>query len=135
HFEAARGGEAITDLQAVVEAAARDLDFLPKAYACWGNALLNAHRPLQAEETVRRGLERFPHHPELWFCLGLALDHLGRMEEAIAANEAALRGRFGPSLNWHDWACRECKPHLALCDLKLTLGDPAAAAQHLAAAE
>jgi tetratricopeptide (TPR) repeat protein len=135
HFEGERWSDAVPALQAVVRDGGDELDFMPKAFACLGGALLNAHRPHEAETTLREGLARFPHHPELWFCLGLVCDHLGRLDEAIAANEAALQGRFGTSLNWHDWACREAKPHLALCDLKLTLGDTAAAAGHLAAAE
>ena len=135
HFEAERWDDAIPHLQAVVDQAGNGLDFLPKAYACLANSLLNARQPLQAEAILRHGLARFPHHPELWFCLGLVLDNFGRLAEAIAANEAALLGRFGPSLNWHDWACRESKPHIALCDLKLTMGEVAAAEEHLAAAE
>jgi tetratricopeptide (TPR) repeat protein len=134
-FEGEAWRDAVPHLEAVLRSAGDECDFIQKAYACLGNALLNDHRPLDAESVLREGLSRFPDHPELWFCLGLVLDSLGRLEEAAEAHEAATRGRFGASLNWHDWACREAKPHLALCDLRLTLGDPDTAERHLAAAE
>jgi tetratricopeptide (TPR) repeat protein len=134
-YEGEAWREAAPHLEAVVRRNEAGCDFAPKAYACLANALLNDHRPFDAETVLQEGLHRFPHHPELWFCRGLLLDSLGRLEEAVEAHEAALRGRFGPSLNWHDWACREAKPHLALCDLRLSLGAPEAAERHLAAAE
>jgi tetratricopeptide (TPR) repeat protein len=84
---------------------------------------------------LRESLQIYPEHPELLCCLGAALDNLGRLEEAIAAHESALRGRFGPSMNWNDYTCRDSRPHLALCDLRLTLGDPEAALRHLDTAE
>jgi tetratricopeptide (TPR) repeat protein len=135
HFEGEAWSEAIPHLEAITISHPPDADFVPKAYACLGSALLQAHRPLEAERKLREGLTKFPRHPEIQFCLGLVLDTLGRLEEAAAAHEAALAGRFGPSLNWHDWACRESKPHIALCDLRLSLGDPTAAGRHLEAAE
>jgi tetratricopeptide (TPR) repeat protein len=134
-FEGEAWRDAVVHLEAAVQSAGESCDFLAKGYSCLANALLNDHHPLDAQTVLEEGLRRFPDHPELWFCRGLLLDTLGRLEEAIAAHESALRGRFGPSLNWHDWACREAKPHLALCDLHLSLGEPDVAERHLTAAE
>lgn len=135
YLEQEEWSEAIPHLQKTVQVAGKDVDLVPKAYACLGFALLKANRPLEAEAALREGLEWYPEYPELCFCLGLTLDSLGRLEEAVATHEAALRGRFGPSMSWHDWSTREEKPHLALCDLLLSLGDPEAASRHLEAAE
>lgn len=135
HYERAAWSEAVPYLRAAVDALGKEIDLTPKAYGCLGFALLKANRPQEAEAALCEGLESHPLYPGLWFCLGMALDNLGRLEEAAAAHEAALRGRFGPSVNWHDWDCREVKPHVALCDLRLSLGDTEAARRHLEAAE
>ena len=135
HYERAAWNEAVPYLRATVDALGKDIDLVPKAYGCLGFALLKANRPQEAEAALREGLESHPLYPGLWFCMGLVLDNVGRLEEAAEAYEAALRGRFGPSVNWHDWDCREIKPHIALCDIRLSLGDTEAARRHLEAAE
>lgn len=135
HLEREEWAAAVEPLRRAVALAPADADFAAKAHGCLGYALLQAGRPLDAEAALRRGLEAFPHYPDLHYALGLTLDSLGRLEEAVDAHEAALRGCYGPSLNWHDWSSREDRPHIALADLRLALGDPEAALAHVDAAE
>lgn len=126
---------AVPHFEAAIRAAGAEDDFLAKAHGCLGYCLLQAGRPLDAEEALAEGLRHFPYYPDLHYGLGLVLDSLGRLEEAAAAHERALQGRFGPGLNWHDWSSREDRPHVALADLKLALGHPEAAMAHVDAAE
>jgi tetratricopeptide (TPR) repeat protein len=135
HFEKEEWDQAVSYLRASIERAGKEIDLVRKTYGCLGFALFKAGKPLDAERVLREGLEWYPYYPDLWFCLGLVLDSLGRLEEAADAHEAALRGRYGPGLNWHDWTTREEKPHIALCELRLSLGDLDAASRHLEAAE
>jgi tetratricopeptide (TPR) repeat protein len=135
YLETGDHNESIAYLQRVIELTDRWVDVMPKSYACIGHALRQTNRLQASEAMVREGLRWYPEYPELWICLGYTLDALGRLEEAVEAHERALRGRFGPSMNWHNWSAREHLPHLALCDLRLSLGDPEAASRHLAAAE
>jgi tetratricopeptide (TPR) repeat protein len=126
---------AVPHFQAAISAAEPGMDFLAKAHSCLGYCLLQAGRPLDAEASLREALQHFPEYPDGHYALGLTLDSLGRLPEAAEAHEAALRGRYGPSLNWHDWSSREDRPHIALADLRLALGDVDAALAHVDAAE
>lgn len=135
YLETGDHNECIAYLQRVIQLTDRWVDVMPKSYACIGHALRQTNRLQASEEIAREGLRWYPEYPELWICLGYTLDALGRLEEAAEAHEQALHGRFGPSMNWHNWSAREHLPHLALCDLRLSLGDPEGAAHHLAAAE
>jgi tetratricopeptide (TPR) repeat protein len=135
YLETGDYNESIAYLQRVVELTDRWVDVMPKSYACMAHALRQSNRLQAAEDMAREGLRWYPEYPELWISLGYTLDALGRLEEAVEAHERALHGRFGPSMNWHNWSTREHLPHLALCDLLLSLGDPEAASRHLAAAE
>lgn len=134
-YEMQEWEQSIVHFQRLIEIADGAEEYLPKAYACLANALLSQSRGPQAETSVREGLAKFPDNPELWFCLGLVLNKRGRLEEALDAHQRALTGRFGPGLNWHDWACREWKPRLALADLHLSFGSVEAAERQIADAE
>jgi tetratricopeptide (TPR) repeat protein len=134
-MEAEAWDEAASHLADVVTGIGPEVDLSPKARACLGFALLRNGRAAEAERALREGLTFHPRYPDLWYALGLVLERQGRLQEAVAAHEQALVGRFGPEMAWHDWSARETRPHLALCDLKLALGDLDGARAHVDAAE
>jgi tetratricopeptide (TPR) repeat protein len=134
-LEQEKWADCVPHFRAAIDAAPEDADFLPKAFGCLGYALLQVKMPLEAEDALREGLAAFPRYPDLNYCLGLVLDNTGRLEEAAQAHEAAVDGRFGPGLNWHDWSSREDRPHVSLADLKTALGDFEGALRHLELAE
>jgi tetratricopeptide (TPR) repeat protein len=114
--------QAIPPLTASLQHAAPDRAYRPKAYAYLASAHVACRRPQQAEELCRAALEKFPHQAELLFCLGHALECQGRAEQAMAAYEAATRGRFGPMLAYHDFTCRDLKPLARLANIYASRG-------------
>jgi tetratricopeptide (TPR) repeat protein len=114
--------QAIPSLILALQHAAPDRAYRPKAYAYLASAQSAAGHHRQAEETCLAGLNEFANQAELLFCLGYALECQGRTAEAIAAYEAATRGRFGPMLAHHDFTCRDLKPLARLAEIHIASG-------------
>jgi len=109
--------QAVAPLMLTLEHAAPDRAYRGKAYAYLASAQTAIGEADRAERTCRAGLEEFPDQAELLFCLGHALECQKREQEAIAAYEAATRGRFGPMLAFHDFTCRDVKPLARLAEI------------------
>ena len=54
---------------------------------------VQANRPIEAEECCRRALEIESFHTDAWFILGVACQLQGKVEDAVASYEQALRLR------------------------------------------
>lgn len=69
----------------------RDLDpVLPQAYWMHGRMLLYQGKAYEAEQEVRRALERFPNHFKLLMFLGYFLHYQGKTDEGIQALDRSL---------------------------------------------
>ena len=114
--------QAIPSLTLALHHAAPDRAYRAKAYAYLASAQSATGRHREAEQTCRAGLNESANQAELLFCLGYALECQGRTTEAIAAYEAATRGRFGPMLAHHDFTCRDLKPLARLAEIHIACG-------------
>jgi eukaryotic-like serine/threonine-protein kinase len=81
----------LTDLAEAAFRRGRDLDpVLPQAYWMHGRMLLYQGKPHEAEEEVRRALERFPNHFKLLMFLGYFLYYEGNTDEGLQALDRSL---------------------------------------------
>lgn len=94
-----------------------------KAYSYLAEALLVVGRPQEALPVAEEALALYPDNPEILFGLGEIKLALQREQEAIAAYQAATRGRFGGKLANQDFLCRDLKPLLRLAEIALAQDD------------
>jgi serine/threonine protein kinase/tetratricopeptide (TPR) repeat protein len=81
----------LTDLAEAAFRRGRDLDpVLPQAYWMHGRMLLYQDKAPEAEEEVRRALERFPNHFKLLMFLGYFQYYEGKTDEGIQALNRSL---------------------------------------------
>jgi serine/threonine protein kinase/tetratricopeptide (TPR) repeat protein len=81
----------LTDLAEAAFRRGRDLDpVLPQAYWMHGRMLLYQGKAAEAEQEVRRALERFPNHFKLLMFLGYFLYYEGKTEEGMQALDRSL---------------------------------------------
>lgn len=81
------------DARAAQAAYERALELEPDFVGAWinlGRLLHTRHEEKKAEAVYRRGLKECGVHPVLLFNLGVVLEDLGRIEEAIEAYQGAL---------------------------------------------
>src|SRR6266446_4538366 len=52
---------------------------------------VQASRPIDAEQCCRHALQMESFHPDAWFILGVACQFQGKLDEAVASYEQALR--------------------------------------------
>src|SRR3954469_4758353 len=88
----------LTDLAEAAFRRGRDLDpVLPQAYWMHGRMLLYQGKAHEAEEEVRRALERFPNHFKLLMFLGYFQYYEGKTDEGILALDRSLEVSRGSS--------------------------------------
>ncbi|MCJ7822286.1 MAG: tetratricopeptide repeat protein, partial [Armatimonadetes bacterium] len=120
--------EAAETLQRTLRLAGKDRAFRVKAAVLLNRALEPQGRDEEAEQVLRTALEEEPEHPELLCALGSELERQGRTEEALESYQAATQGRFGPTMDYQDFACRDVRPLGRLAAAGLAQGQPEAAA-------
>lgn len=125
--------EAVLSFQQVLEAE-RELPFRAKTVVFLARALSLLDRAIEAEQLLRSALEDLPHHPELLCALADLLRQQHRVEEAAEAYRSAVRGRFGPSLDYHDFTCRDAVPRGRLAEILLARGEAQTALDEVATA-
>ena len=88
----------LTDLAEAAFRRGRDLDpVLPQAYWMHGRMLLYQGKALEAEQEVRKALERFPNHFKLLMFLGYFLYYQGKTDEGMQALDRSLEVSRGQS--------------------------------------
>ena len=88
----------LTDLAEAAFRRGRDLDpVLPQAYWMHGRMLLYQGKAHEAEEEVRRALERFPNQFKLMMFLGYFLYQQGKSDEGMQALDRSLEISRGSS--------------------------------------
>ena len=90
--------EAIGPLRRALDQSGRGRSMRARAFSVLSGAYLTLRDLSAAESIAREGLAQFPEHPELHFALGGAVRQQGRIDEAMAAFEAATRGGSGVSV-------------------------------------
>ena len=125
--------EAVLSFQQVLQAE-RELPFRAKTVVFLARALTLLDRAIEAEQLLRCTLEELPKHPELLCALADLLRQQHRVEEAAEAYRSAARGRFGPSLDYHDFTCRDALPRGRLAEIHLARGQAQTALDEVAAA-
>ena len=120
--------QAAETLRRTLRLAGKDRAFRAKAAVLLHRALEPLGRDEEAEQVLRTALEDEPEHPELLCALGSELERQGRTEEAAESYRAATRGRFGPTIDYQDFICRDVRPRSRLAAIHLAREQGEAAA-------
>lgn len=73
---------------------------VPEAWLGQIQALIELDEPQEARVWADKGLEQFPHHPEMQAAKGVAAARLGEYDQAMAHSDAALAEKGTSAYRW-----------------------------------